>query len=127
MGKTSDDEVINLYKKTIAALKVAKDKCLEGKKKELDEIIWEVAFDVEYCLFLISFKRDNEEDLWKIKIDEVRISILISKAQNCLEAALEIIESDSDDEAYQNLWCARSYLLKIQRVLKNDNKKGLNR
>jgi hypothetical protein len=117
LTKTSDDELINLSNNTIEALKTAKDKCLKGKKKELDEIIWESSFDVEYCLFLMSLKRDYEERRWKIVIDEDNISILISKTINCLETALEIIESDSDCKAYQQYWYARRYLLKIQRVL----------
>ena len=117
MTKTSSAEVINLSKKAIEALKAANDKSLKGKKNELDEIIWESAFNVEYCLFLMSLNRYYEEDRWKIKIDEDKISILISKAQNYLETALEIIESGSDCRAYQKFWCARSYLLKIQRIL----------
>lgn len=116
MTKTSEEEVINLSKKAIAALKVAKDKCLKGEKKELDEIIWEAAFDVEYCLFLMSVKRDNDEDRWKIKINENKISILISTAQNYLKTAMKIIESNND-EAYKKTWYARSYLLKIQKKL----------
>lgn len=94
--------------------------------KELEELIWQAATDLEYTLFLWSVRYENEieQSSWKhhSKSKKLDVEPALIAARDLVEEAKNGLDSDEISDAYTKTWKARVHLLSIQKALENKHK-----
>lgn len=102
-------------------------KTLENRDgKELEELIWQAAAELEYTLFLFSVGHENEieKSSWKhhSKSKKMAIEPALIEARDLIKEAKIDVDSDELLDAYKKTWEARGRLLTVQKILKKKRK-----
>jgi len=100
----------------LAYLEDAIDQQAKGNEKEVMQLSWRAASDLEYVLFLFSLESPEEtrSSSWKLPpIKQPKIDSLLIAVQDLLKEATKSLEADDLKEAHKKMWKARGQLLKI--------------
>ncbi len=98
----------------------------KGNYEDVSGIVWRVAADIEYALFLFSIMHQDESrsSSWKLdlRLKDVEVDPVLASTRNLLEEAESKIEAGEIREAHQKTWMARGYLLKLQEFFEKKRK-----
>jgi len=98
----------------------------KGNDEDVSGIVWRVAADIEYALFLFSIGHQDESrsSSWKLDLrsKDVEVDSVLASTRDLLEEAESKIEAGELHEAHQKTWMARGYLLKLQEFFEKKRK-----
>jgi hypothetical protein len=98
----------------------------KGNYEDVSGIVWRVAADIEYALFLFSIMHQDESrsSSWKLDLrsKDVEVDSVLASTRDLLEEAESKIEAGEIREAHQKTWMARGYLLKLQEFFEKKRK-----
>lgn len=90
------------------------------KKDEslLADNIWHVAAELEYALFLLSIKTQNENDIPELKsnpkFEKADVDSMLIDVKNLLNETEQFVLSGRLQDAYKGAYAARHYIFKIR-------------
>jgi len=91
--------------------------------------IWHVAAELEYALFLLSIRFQDEKNVlhWKPnpEVKKVDTGPALAEVQNLLNQAEKSMEDERLLDAYKNAYIARHYTLKIQEDIARKKREAL--
>jgi hypothetical protein len=99
----------------------------KGKQEMVIHLTWRAASELEYGLFLFSFRHpENAESLsWKLpSIKQPKIESLLASTQELLIEATQSLEADDLEEAYKKTWIAKGQLLRVHDSFEKKRKKS---
>jgi hypothetical protein len=116
-----DEKILKSLKSAAAYLEnsaLALDKKDEGL---LADNVWHVAAELEYALFLLAIKTQNENDLSELKSNhefkKADVDSMLVDVKNLLNETEKFVLSGRLQEAYKSAYAARHYTFKIKEDL----------
>ena len=113
-----DDKILQSLKSAITYLENSAISLDKKDEKLLADSIWHVAAELEYALFLLSIKTQNESDTLKLKpsleFKNADVDTMLADVKNLLNEAEEFVLCGRLQDAYKSAYAARHYIFKIK-------------
>lgn len=94
--------------------------------KDVSDLVWRAAAELEYALFLFSITHQDESEgsSWKLGLHskEVEVESILASTRDLLEDAESKIKDGGLREAHKKTWMARGYLLRLQEFFEKKKK-----
>jgi hypothetical protein len=99
----------------------------KSDEKNVIQLTWKAASDLEYVLFLFSIMHKDEKRNSSRKLPsskQLEIESLLTSVQSLLKEAIEHLEADDLNETHKKTWIAKGQLLRLHDFFWKKQKKA---
>ena len=116
-----DEKILKSLKSAIAYLENSAFALDKKDESLLADSIWHVAAELEYALFLLSIKTQNESDTLKLKpsleFKNADVDTMLADVKNLLNEAEKFFLNGRLQDAYKSAYAAKHCILEIREDL----------
>jgi hypothetical protein len=118
---TVDEKILKSLRSAIAYLENSISALDKNDESSLADNIWHVAAELEYALFVLSIRIQNESYVLKLKsnreLEKIGADSMLVDVRNLLNEAEKFVLSERLQDAYKSAYVARHYTLTIKEDL----------